>query len=89
MTDTTDTTTAESIDTDAQRAVFPQSKTRRVERAAKFFSENFADEERTFIDPKENDDGLDAQNLDVSSINPLDIPNAPSSEDREVTGDNQ
>jgi type IV secretory pathway VirB4 component len=56
MTDTTDTTTAESIDRDDQQAVSQQTKT-----ATEFFYEKFAEEEESepvWIDPKGDPEDL-------------------------------
>jgi hypothetical protein len=54
MTDTTDTTTAESIDTDDQQAPNEQGKSQQVKATTEFFREKFADEEAEplWIDPK-------------------------------------
>jgi hypothetical protein len=57
---------------DDQRADFEQSKSQRIKTATEFFREKFADEDEAgpFIDPKGDDD---AQNIDVSNINSLDV----------------
>lgn len=64
MTDTTDTTTAESTDTNAQRADVEQSTPQRITTAREFFREKFADANANedeygglgpFIDPKADD----------------------------------